>query len=103
MYIEATATGDGQSSSNQAPFGVPPLRTHDQRLHWLFPIPLLSSAGVNGGWLPPPDDTLPTAESARFTVQVQSLSFAALHPGGQQPSPLMHELIGVPAHVPLLH
>jgi hypothetical protein len=36
-------------------------------------------------------------------VQLQSLSFASVQPGGQQLSPPMHWVIAVPLHVPLLH
>jgi hypothetical protein len=41
---------------------------------------------------------------ARFVVQLeQSLSVAGVQPGGQQPSPPMHAVTGVPTHVPDLH
>jgi hypothetical protein len=40
------------------------------------------------------------AVSARSTLHVQSLSFAAVQPGGQQPSPLTQAVMGVPVHLP---
>jgi hypothetical protein len=41
---------------------------------------------------------------ARFVVQLeQSLSVAAVQPGGQQPSPPVHAVMGVPTHTPDLH
>jgi hypothetical protein len=49
----------------------------------------------------PPPEVLPTAMSARLTLQVQSLSFVMVQPGGQQPSLSMHVVMGVPPpHAP---
>jgi hypothetical protein len=51
----------------------------------------------------PPPEVLPVAISARLTLQLQSSSLAEVQPAGQQPSLLMHWVMGVPVQVPAVH